>query len=63
MGMAGYVKFKGTPSDSAVVDSTTTVSVEILGNIVANAIGLTPEVLAKGVTILGVEGSYEGVSE
>lgn len=52
----GYVTVKVNPSDLVVVDGTTTISIEILGKFIADAIELKPEQIVAGNTILGVEG-------
>lgn len=52
----GYVTVKVNPSDLVVIDGTTTISVEILGKFIADAIELKPEQIVAGNTILGVEG-------
>lgn len=52
----GYITVKVNPSDLVVVDGTTTISIEILGKFIADAIELKPEQIVAGNTILGVEG-------
>ena len=58
-GHGGYITVEANPSDLIVVNNNTTISVEVLGKFIADAIGLKPEQIVAGNTILGVEGTYE----
>jgi hypothetical protein len=53
------------PSDDSdtglvVMGSSTFTSIPLAASVIANQIGLTADVIKKGVTVLGIEGTYEG---
>lgn len=59
-GYGGYIRVEMTPVEPMIVDDTSKVTTDVLGKIIADNIGLTPDILADGVTLLGVEGTHVG---
>lgn len=57
-GYGGYMRIEMTPDKASVIDATSKVTTDVLGKIIADNVGLTPDVLADGVTLLGVEGVH-----
>lgn len=55
-GFGGNLEVKITPSETSVIDDTTRIKTNVLGKTIADQIGLTPDKLTQGSTILGVTG-------
>lgn len=59
-GYGGYMRIEMTPDKASVIDATSKVTTDVLGKVIADNVGLTPDILANGVTLLGVEGTHLG---
>lgn len=57
-GYGGYMRIEMTPDKASVIDATSKVTTDVLGKVIADNVGLTPDILANGVTLLGVEGVH-----
>ena len=54
------MRIEMTPDKASVIDNTSKITTDVLGKVIADNIGLTPDILASGTTLLGVEGTHLG---